>query len=589
MTSYFRKYIEHYASIAKPLNDLLKKGVDFVFDKEQQESFYILKEKLCMSPVLKIFDPNLKTELHTDASSMAIAAVLMQYHPNTGLHPVQYMSRKTNDAQSKYSSYELEALAIVESVKKFRHYLHGQHFKLVTDCKAFQQTLMKKDLTAKVARWVLMLNEFDFEIEHRAGEKMPHADALSRNPYVATVLSLRDRIKLMQDQDDGIKAIKEILKDQPYQDYSIDGDILYKGSRKLLVIPKQLEKEIIMRVHGNGHFSQRKMKELINQDYYIKDLDNKMKEFVISCIPCLLSTKKEGKQEGFLNPIGKESIPLDTLHLDHVGPLTETRKQYNYILTIIDAFTKFVWIFPTKSTSSAETINKIRIHQQTFGNPRRFITDRGTAFTSNEFEEYCKQENIQHSTITTGVPRGNGQVERVHRIIIPMLTKLSIEEPGVWYKHVGRVQSALNSTFQRSINTTPFNLMIGTKMKCKEDIRVLELLQEETIKEYDDCREELRQKAKEQILAVQEENRRYFNRKRKESQKYKVGDLVAIKRTQFGSGLKLKAKYLGPYRITKLLLKDRYNMEKVNSSTEGPHHTSSSADQMKRWPNGDNE
>lgn len=585
LTSYFRKYIEGYAIIAKPLNDLLRKDVNFVFDVEQRNAFIILKEKLASSPVLKIFNPDLDTELHTDASSLAISAVLMQYHPGSGLHPVQYMSHKTNEAQSRWSSYELEAFAIIEAVKKFRHYLHGKHFKLITDCKAFQQTLRKKDLTAKVARWVIMLNEYDFEVEHRAGEKMRHADALSRNPYVA-VVTLRDQIKEGQDQDDGLRAIKTILNEDSYKDYSMEGEILFKGPNKLLVIPKHMDTEIIRRVHGNGHFSKKKMKDIICQDYYIKDIDKKLEEFINACIPCLLATRKEGRQEGFLNPIEKDNVPLDTLHLDHVGSLTETRKQYNYILTVIDSFTKFVWLFPTKSTSSAETLNKIRIHQQTFGNPRRFITDRGTAFTSHEFEDYCREENIQHIKITTGIPRGNGQVERVHRIIIPMLTKLCIENAGVWYKHVGRVQQALNSNFQRSINTTPFNLLVGTRMRTKEDTELLQLLEEETAKQYEEARDDLRQKAKEQILAVQEENRKYFNRKRKESYKYKVGDLVAIKRTQFGAGLKLKAKYLGPYKITKVNANDRYDVEKVHSATEGPNRTSSSADYMKRWPNG---
>lgn len=586
LTGYFRKYIENYATIAKPLTDLQKNDVHFVFDEEQRQAFNILKQKLTTDPVLKIYDPNLRIEVHTDASSIAISAVLMQYHPNTGLHPVQYMSNKNDETQCNYSSYELEALAIIEAVKKFRPYLYGKHFKIVTDCQAFQQTLMKKDLTAKVARWVIDLNQYTYTVEHRAGAKMQHVDALSRNPYVSTVTSLRDQVKLAQDQDDGVRAIKEILKEKTYKDYSLDGDVLYKGTSKLLVIPKHLEKEIIMRVHGNGHFSRRKMKELILQDYYIKDVDKKIDEFIIACIPCLLATRKEGKQEGFLNPIEKNSIPLDTLHIDHVGPLTETRKQYNYILTVIDAFTKFVWLFPTKSTGSAETLNKLRIHQQTFGNPRRFITDRGAAFTSHDFEDYCSDEGIQHVKITTGVARGNGQVERVHKIIIPMLTKLCIENAGVWYKHVSRVQRALNSTFQRSINTTPFKLLVGAKMRGKEDIEILRLLKEETASLYDSDREELRKKAKEQMLAVQEENRKYYNKKRKESQKYMVGDLVAIKRTQFGTGLKLKPKYLGPYKVTKVNVNDRYEVEKADSSAEGPNHTSSSADFMKRWPGG---
>ncbi|CAH2094786.1 unnamed protein product [Euphydryas editha] len=588
LTSYFRKYIQDYALIAKPLTDLLKKDGKFVFGEEQRKAFETLKNKLASSPVLKIFDPRLKTELHTDASSMAYSAILLQHHPHTGLHPVQYMSRKTNEAQSRYSSYELEAMAVIEGIKKFRHYLYGIPFKIVTDCKAFEMTLRKKDLTPKVARWVLFLDEYDFEVEHRSGSKMRHADALSRYPYVGAI-TLSDQLKNAQDQDDGLRAIKTILKEHSgiYEDYWTEDDIIYKGENKLLVIPKTLEKNILERVHSNGHFSKKKMKELIEKEYYIKGLDKKIEEFILTCIPCLLATKKEGKQEGFLQPIEKGSVPLDTLHLDHVGPLTQTKKQYNYILTLVDAFTKFVWLFPTKSTSSRETISKLQVHQQTFGNPRRIITDRGTAFTSDEFADYCREENIQHLCIVTGVPRGNGQVERIHRTIIPLFTKLCIEDPSAWFKHVGKVQRALNSTYQRSINMTPFEVLIGTKMRTKEDVKIQELLQEESINQYDETREKLRIQAKEQIMKIQDENRKNYDKKRKESSKYKCGDKVAIRRTQFGTGLKLKPKYLGPYNVVKVKRNDRYDVEKIYSSDDGPMRTSSSADYMKRWPGGE--
>lgn len=97
-------------------------------------------------------------------------------------------------------------------------------------------------------------------------------------------------------------------------------------------------------------------------------------------------------------------------------------------------------------------------------------------------------------------------------------------------------------------------------------------------------RDDLRLAAKESILKIQEENVRNYNRGRKESHKYKEGDLVAIKRTQFGVCLKLKPKYLGPYVVKKVKRNDRYDVEKLDPSSEGPGRTSSSADHMKPWP-----
>ncbi|XP_028172237.1 uncharacterized protein K02A2.6-like [Ostrinia furnacalis] len=206
--------------------------------------------------------------------------------------------------------------------------------------------------------------------------------------------SLQNQIRLAQQNDDGLRAVCEVLKHHSYADYWLDNGLLYKGEQKQLVIPKSLEKEIIKQVHDKGHFSMKKMKEIIKQDYYIQDLEKKLQEFVVTCIPCLMATKKAGKQEGYLNPIDKEGIPLHTLHIDHLGPLTDTKKQYNHILTIVDGFTKFTWIFPTKSTTSKETIEKLKMHQQHFGNPVRIISDRGTAFTGGEFQDNCKEENM---------------------------------------------------------------------------------------------------------------------------------------------------------------------------------------------------
>lgn len=584
LTSYFRKYIPYYASIAKPLTDLLRKDNIFSFGEEQIHAFNSLKQRLGESPVLKIYNSRLPSELHTDASSIAYSAILLQLHSD-GLHPVYYMSKRTSEGEAKYSSYELEALAVIEGVKKFRNYLFGIHFKIVTDCQAFEATLKKKDLSAKVARWVLFLDQFDYEVEHRSGTKMRHIDALSRNPCMTIVTGgLREQIKHAQQNDEGLKAICEILKSNTYQDYWLDNELLYKGDQKLLVIPQSMDKAILKQIHSNGHFSVKKMKELIIKDYYIKDLEKKLQDFVVTCIPCLLATRKAGKQEGYLNPLVKEDTPLHTIHIDHIGPLTDTKKQYNHILTLVDGFTKFTWIFPTKSTTSKEALDKIRIHQQHFGNPHRFITDRGTAFTSTEFRQYCEEENIQHVTITTGVPRGNGQVERVHRTIIAVLTKLCIENPALWYRHVSRLQRSLNSTYHRSIDTSPFKLLVGTNMRNKEDLEIIQLLQQEEVLQYDKEREEHRLRAKQQIYKVQEENRKTFDRNRKPSTKYNLGDLVAIKRTQFGTGLKLKPKYLGPYRVTKVKRNDRYDVEREGIGTEGPHSTSSSADQMKRWP-----
>ncbi|GFX94607.1 retrovirus-related Pol polyprotein from transposon 17.6 [Trichonephila clavipes] len=108
------------------------------------EAFEKLKKLLTESPVLSIFQQGKTTELHTDASQQGYDAVLVQEAEDGKLHPVQYMSQKTTPAEEKYSSYELEVLAVVNALKKFRTYLLGNHFKIITDCSAFQKTMDKK-------------------------------------------------------------------------------------------------------------------------------------------------------------------------------------------------------------------------------------------------------------------------------------------------------------------------------------------------------------------------------------------------------------------------------------------------------------
>lgn len=330
----------------------------------------------------------------------------------------------------------------------------------------------------------------DYSIEHRNGSRMQHVDALSRNILFVDT-ELHTRIKKAQEEDLGLKTIRKILEDKDeYEDYFLENGIVYKGIEKKLVLPDIMDIEIIKKAHGIGHFGKKKMKDIIEKDYYITKLDSKIEKVISACVPCLLASRKLGKKEGLLNPIDKGDSPLDTLHCDHLGPLDATKKMYNYILTIIDGYTKFVWIYPVKTVTAKETVQKLQQHQQDYGNPRRIITDRGTAFTGSEFQEYCQEEGIQHITITTGVPRGNSQVERMNSIIISTLTKMCIEEPGHWYKHVSKLQRVINSTYQRSINTTPFELLIGVKLKLKEDLCILQFLEEESRREFIDGIEE---------------------------------------------------------------------------------------------------
>lgn len=231
-------------------------------------------------------------------------------------------------------------------------------------------------------------------------------------------------------------------------------------------------------------------------------------------------------------------------------------------------------------------VNRLKKQSVSFGNPKRIISDRGAAFTSAVFEDYCNEEGIEHVLITTGIPRANGQVERVNCTLIPLVTKLSAPKPGEWFKYLEIAQKFLNATPSRSTGNTPFQLMFGTHVKLREDFQVRQLIENEWATMSQGERDQVREEARRTISEVQGQNRRAFNKKRKNATQYEVGDLVAIKRTQAGPGLKFHPKFLGPYSVSKNLRNDRYLAQKLGEH-EGPQATSTAADHMKLRVNGE--
>ncbi|GFY17673.1 hypothetical protein TNCV_1074081 [Trichonephila clavipes] len=415
----------------------------------------------------------------------------------------------------------------------------------------------KKDLPAKIARWALMLEEFDYEVCHRPGRQMKHVDVLSRYPIM--MISSHDitqKNKEAQNKDEFISQLKSAIKITPSDEYFLKNEILYKlhKNSELVVVPEMMQREIVLHTHAQGHFASKKTESIVSQEFYIPRLTKIVQDVITNCVPCILSSR----------------------------PLPSTKKCYKHLFTVTDSFSKFVWIYPVKSTSTKDALDKLILQQTIFGNPSKIITDKGSAFTSTEFQKFCQEESIEHFQITTGVPRGNCQIERMHETIIPVLIKLTIEEPEKWFKHVHRLQRILNSTTTRSTKFTPFEVLIGVKMKQKEDLKIKHLLEDELSELFINKRETLRNEAKENILRLQDENKKQYNKHHKPAYNYKPGGTVAIQRTQFGTGLKLRPKYFGPYEVTEVNKHDRYEVQKIGQH-EGPNVTSTSADKMKKW------
>ena len=178
LVNYYRRFIRNCSDIAKPLTALTK-DVPFVWTEITQEAFENLKKKVTSAPVLQTFHPDYETVVTTDASTVAIGAVLEQDRPS-GRHPVAFTSRTLNSAEQNYAPHELELLAIVDTLRAWRSYLHGRKFTVHTDHHPLRYLQTQEHLSPRQVRWLERLVEFDFDVIPIRGKSNTVADALSR-------------------------------------------------------------------------------------------------------------------------------------------------------------------------------------------------------------------------------------------------------------------------------------------------------------------------------------------------------------------------------------------------------------------------
>lgn len=179
LLGYYRKFIPDFARITKPLTQCLKKGKKITFSPEYVSSFEKCKTLLTNDPILRYPDFNKDFLLTTDASNVAIGAILSQ-GPIGSDKPISYASRTLNDSELNYSTIEKELLAIVWATKYFRPYLFGRKFKILTDHKPLQWIMSLKEPNSRLTRWRLKLSEYDYTVEYKKGKANTNADALSR-------------------------------------------------------------------------------------------------------------------------------------------------------------------------------------------------------------------------------------------------------------------------------------------------------------------------------------------------------------------------------------------------------------------------
>jgi len=192
----------------------------------------------------------------------------------------------------------------------------------------------------------------------------------------------------------------------------------------------------------------------------------KVEKHIKSCLKCITFTPSSGKPEGFLHNIPKGDLPFVTIHVDHLAPVSRSSSHKSrYIFLVVDAFTKYVKLYAIKSTNATEVIKCLKSYFEHYSRPLRLISDRGSCFTSREFEEFLNEQNIQHLKIATASPQANDQVERINRTILPMIAKVADERNTPWYNVLRDIEFTCNNTVSRATNESPSKLLFGVSQR----------------------------------------------------------------------------------------------------------------------------
>ena len=189
---YYRRFVEGYSFMSSCLTELLKKDIPYTWNEERQSAFLKLKDKLTNAPVLQPPDWEKPFHVDVDVSKFCIGLILSQKDEGSKDHPIYYASRQLNPTEKNYSTTEREALGIVYACKKFRHYLLGYNTIFHTDHNALKYLFNQADLSGRIARWVLLLQEFNFEVKIKPGKVHVNADYLSRLQDVTPTLPIED-------------------------------------------------------------------------------------------------------------------------------------------------------------------------------------------------------------------------------------------------------------------------------------------------------------------------------------------------------------------------------------------------------------
>lgn len=301
LCSWYRRFVKDFSTVVAPLNNLLKgkkKNQKIEWTEGASTAFQSIKEALVSAPILASPDFAKPFVIQADASNVGVGAVLTQMVDEKEC-VVAYASRTLTQSERKFTVTEKELLAVVFALEKFRCYVEGQRFTVVTDHASLRWLHNLKDPIGRLARWAIKLQQFDMEVVHRKGALNVVPDALSRAPIEICLLDFSSS-DFASDQWYG-KMLKNVGEEpQKYADWMVEGEKLYKHLPDdlslrtnnpvwKLVVPKSLRQEVLKECHDSpfaSHGGMFKTTSRLKELYYWPRLTQDVKRYVRSCKVC---------------------------------------------------------------------------------------------------------------------------------------------------------------------------------------------------------------------------------------------------------------------------------------------------------------
>ena len=426
LAGFYRRFIRGYATIAAPL--VKATTVEPLhWTPATQTAFDTLKAALTSAPVLALPDFKLPFTVETDASAIGMGAVLSQQG-----HPIAFFSKPFSQKMLRASTYVRELCAITIAVRKWRQYLLGHSFTILTDHQSLKELMTQVVQTLEQHTYLARLMGYDYHIQYRLGSHNQAADALSRLPEGASqaflILSvpcltfldeLHDQLRTNSTFQQKLLDVQNHLDHHP--EFSIaDKLLLYKG-RIWLPSDIPIITTLLTEYHATptgGHAGVAKTVARLMTNFYWPGLRDDVSRFVAQCVDCQVTKYETKKLAGLLCPLPVPSQPWYDLSLDFITSLPAYRGN-TVILVVVDRFSKGIHLGMLPPSHSALTVAKlfldivVKIH----GMPRSLVSDRDPLFVSQLWQELFKASGTQLRMSSAYHPQSDGQTEVMNRVV----------------------------------------------------------------------------------------------------------------------------------------------------------------------------